>query len=165
MQTRPVVAALLLALPGSGVQAAGELITQRKLSSDLGVELARATLADCRVDGYQVAAVVVDRNGDVQVAMRDDLAPPVTLEIARRKANAVILGGTASSLFRDNRADIRAELNETGELLLMAGAVPVQAGGQLVAAVGVSGAPGGDLDEACAEAGVASIQETLDFAE
>ncbi|MGB5537055.1 MAG: heme-binding protein, partial [Thiogranum sp.] len=94
---------------------------------------------------------------------RDVFASRFTIEIAERKANAVILAGVSSSEFRVNRAEIVAEMNEVDGILVLDGAVPIRAGGALLGAVGVSGAPGGDKDEACAKAGVNRVQEQLDF--
>ena len=99
----------------------------------------------------------------MQVVMRDVFASRFTIEIAQRKANAVILSGISTSEFRKNRADIRAEMNEVDGIMVLDGAVPIRAAGSLLGAVGVSGAPGGDKDEACARAGLESVKEQLEF--
>jgi uncharacterized protein GlcG (DUF336 family) len=129
----------------------------------LASKIARVAVASCADAGYQVSAVVVDRSGAPQVVMRDVFASRFTIEIAERKANAVILSGVSSSEFRVNRAGIVAEMNEVNGILVLDGAVPIRTGGALLGAVGVSGAPGGDKDEACARAGVKDVQEQLDF--
>lgn len=144
---------------------ANDLISTKKMSLELASTLANEAVQACRKEGYQVSAVVVDRHGLLQVAMRDDLASRFTLEIAERKANAVVMSGIASGSFRENRADIRPEINHITGLIMMEGALPVQAAGSLLGAVGVSGAPGGDIDERCAQAAMDKIQDTLDFAE
>jgi uncharacterized protein GlcG (DUF336 family) len=112
-----------------------------------------------------VSAVVVDREGTTQVVLRDTLASRFTIELATRKANAVTLSGAAGSDFRRARQDIRDEINSVADLLMLEGAVPIRAGGSLLGAVGVSGAPGGDKDEECAAQGVAALQDRLEFAE
>jgi uncharacterized protein GlcG (DUF336 family) len=148
-----------------GAQAgANDTVETRLMTLPLASDIARAAVDACAKSGYQVSAVVVDRSGSPQVVMRDVYASRFTIEIAERKANAVVLSGVSSSEFRRNRADIVAEMNEVNGVLVMAGAVPVRAAGALLGAVGVSGAPGGDKDEACARAGVESVQERLDFA-
>ena len=119
----------------------------------------------CREQGYQVSAVVVDRDGTTQLVLRDTLASRFTIELATRKANAVTLSGASGSEFRRARQDIRDEINSVPELLMLEGAVPIRAGGSLLGAVGVSGAPGGDKDEICAAQAVASLQDRLEFAE
>jgi uncharacterized protein GlcG (DUF336 family) len=143
---------------------AADTVATRLMTLPLAADIARAAVEACAKSGYQVSAVVVDRSGAPQVVMRDVYASRFTVDIAERKANAVVLSGVSSSEFRSNRADIVAEMNEVDGVLVMAGAVPVRAAGTLLGAVGVSGAPGGDKDEICARAGVESVQERLDFA-
>lgn len=145
------------AISGSSV------VDARLMTLELASTIARAAVASCADTGYEVSAVVVDRSGAPQVVMRDVFASRFTIEIAERKANAVILAGVSSSEFRVNRAEILAEMNEVDGILVLDGAVPIRAGGALLGAVGVSGAPGGDKDEACAKAGVNRVQEQLDF--
>ena len=139
------------------------VVDARLMTLELASTIARAAVTSCADMGYQTSAVVVDRSGAPQVVMRDVFASRFTIEIAERKANAVILAGVSSSEFRVNRAGIVAEMNEVDGILVLDGAVPIRAGGALLGAVGVSGAPGGDKDEACAKAGVKNVQEQLDF--
>lgn len=144
---------------------ASDLITVRRLTAEAAGEAARGAMEACREQGYQVAAVVVDRAGDPQAMIRDTLAPRFTIQIAEDKARAVILSGVGSGEFRANRADIREEMNHVDGVLVLDGGVPIIAAGSLVGAVGVSGAPGGDKDAACAREGLKALQERLDFAE
>ena len=150
-------------LLSSAAFSGSSVVDARLMTLELASTIARAAVASCADTGYQVSAVVVDRSGAPQVVMRDVFASRFTVEIAERKANAVILAGVSSSEFRVNRAEILAEMNEVDGILVLDGAVPIRAGGALLGAVGVSGAPGGDKDEACAKAGVNSVQEQLDF--
>ena len=71
----------------------------------------------------------------------------------------------ASSEFRSNREDIRPEMNQVDGILVLAGGLPIRAAGFLVGAVGVSGAPGGERDEVCAQKALESVAERLDFAD
>lgn len=145
--------------------AAADLVEVKRLSMEMARDIAQGAVQACREAGYQVTAVVVDRDGFEQMVMRDTLAPRFTLQIARDKANAVILSGVSSATFRKNRQDIRAEMNHVDGILVLEGGVPIRAAGSLVGAVGVSGAPGGDKDAVCAEAGVESVRERLEFAD
>ena len=78
---------------------------------ELARDIANESVLACRKKGYQVSVVVVDRNGLLQVALRDDLASRFTLQIAEEKANTVILSGGKSGDLRESRGDIRPELN------------------------------------------------------
>jgi uncharacterized protein GlcG (DUF336 family) len=161
---RIAVTALLTALAFSAV-AARDLIGAKLMSMELARDIASHALLACRDKGHQVSVVVVDRGGSVQVALRDVYASRFTLEIAERKANAVILSGVPSGDLRQNRADIRQELNHVKGILVLDGALPIRSGGSLLGAVGVSGAPGGHLDAECAKKGLAAVKDRLAFGE
>jgi len=153
--------AFLFAAPA----AAADVVNFKTVSLELARDLAQAAVDACRASGYQVAAIVVSRNGDPQAMLRDSMAPRYTMQIAREKAEAVILSGVASSEFRRNRQDIRMEMNHVKGILVLEGGLPIRAGGSLLGAIGVSGAPGGERDEACAQAALNKLQERLEFAE
>ncbi|MGB5541008.1 MAG: heme-binding protein, partial [Gammaproteobacteria bacterium] len=87
------------------------------------------------------------------------------MQLARNKANAVVMSGLASGEVRENMARIRDELNELDGVLLIEGGLPISVAGSMIGAVGVSGAPGGDKDAACARRGIEAVQERLDFAD
>jgi uncharacterized protein GlcG (DUF336 family) len=155
--------ALLMLHAGPGRTA--DVITVKRLMPDLALEMVQAAVVACRQQGYQVTAVVVDRDGDAMAMMRDVHASRFTIQIARDKANAVILSGVASGVFRDNRKDIQQEMNHVEGILVLQGGLPISAAGALLGAIGVSGAPGGERDEACAQVAVEAVQERLEFAE
>ena len=157
------VAATML-LTGTNVYADG-LVTVKHLSLDMARSIADAAIAACRKDGYQVSVAVTDRSGEPLVIMRDIYSNRYFTQLALGKTQAVIMANTPSAELRSNRADMVNELNLLDGVMVLAGGVPVQVAGSLVGAVGVSGAPGGDLDEACARAGAEAVQEELDFAD
>ena len=146
-------------------QAEDALVAYKSLSPEIALDLARAALASCRQRGYQVAVAVVDRFGVTQVVLRDRFAGPHTPATATGKA------WTAVS-FRTDTTDLAAStqpgtpqagVRHLPGTVILGGGILVQAGGSLVGAIGVSGAPGGDADDACAKAGIAAIQEKIDF--
>lgn len=161
-----VIALAALALSAASTQAAQPDVVNTKLMSlELARDIAQRAVEACRAQGYQVSAVVVDRGGAPQVVMRDVYAARFTIEIAERKANAVVLAGVSSAEFRKNRADIRQEMNLVTGIMVLDGGLPIRAAGTLIGAVGVSGAPGGDKDEACAKQALDSVFERLEFAD
>ncbi|MHB1352129.1 MAG: heme-binding protein [Thiobacillus sp.] len=81
-----------------------------------------------------------------------------------RKAGMSVVSVSDSGEFRSARGDIRPELNHIDGLIVTGGALPIRAGGSLVGAIGVSGAPGGDKDAACAAAGLKAAEDHLEFA-
>ncbi len=147
------------------LSSAADIVTVKRLSPDLALEMVKQAVESCRAEGYQVTAVVVGQDGAEVALMRDVHASRFTIQIARDKANAVILSGIASGAFRDNRRDIQQEMNHVEGVLVLQGGLPIEAAGYRLGAIGVSGAPGGDRDEACARKALDKAQERLEFAE
>jgi uncharacterized protein GlcG (DUF336 family) len=156
---------LALIVTAAGTLRAGDVYSIKNIGLDLAKDIAAAAVDACRKQGYQVSAVVVDRNGLLRVAMRDDLAPRFTTQISEEKANLAVMAGTSSGDFRNRRDDIRAEMNHLDDLIVMEGALEIIAGGARLGAIGVSGAPGGDIDEACAQKALDKYADRLDFIE
>jgi uncharacterized protein GlcG (DUF336 family) len=135
------------------------------LTPETALKAAQAALAKCRAGGFQVTVAVVDRMGVLQVLLRDRFAGPHTTEMASAKAY------TAAS-FRTNTTEL-AEATQPGRpqsgirnrpgVAAVGGGVMIQGGGALLGAIGVSGAPGGREDDACAEAGIAAIREDIEL--
>jgi uncharacterized protein GlcG (DUF336 family) len=163
MMTQLFLALNLMLLSASVL--AVELLTIKTIGLELARDIANETVMQCRKMGYQVSVAVVDRSGNLRVALRDDLAARFTLQIAEEKANAVIMAGVDSAEFVKNRADIRMEMNHVNGITMLQGGLMITAAGQRVGAVGVSGAPGGELDEACAKKALETFAERLEFAE
>lgn len=152
-------------LSGATFQAsANDVLTVKNVGMELARDLANDAVTACRKKGYQVSAVVVDRNGILRAALRDDLAARFTLQIAEEKANAVVMAGIPSGEFRKIREDIRPELNHIDGLIIMEGGLQISAGGYRIGAIGVSGAPGGDIDEECAQEALVNAEDRLEFA-
>ncbi|MEJ2431789.1 MAG: heme-binding protein [Pseudolabrys sp.] len=164
---RIVLAALTAAsLVGATPAGAAEgVITYKSLSPDVAFDLARAALNQCRKDGYQVAVVVVDRFGVPLVILRDRFAGSLGMKVAQAKARAaqVFARNTSELVKMLQTGEISRPLGNLPGLVFVAGGLVIQAEGSTLGAVGVSGASGGDKDEACAKAGLAAIQDKLEF--
>jgi len=141
------------------------LVTFSVMKPEVAMKLAQATLESCRAEGAQIAVAVVDRFGTLQVVLRDRFAGPHTPETARRKAwTAVSFRADTLSLSETTAPGSEAYgANFITEALMLGGGVPVEAQGGIVGGVGVSGAPGGDIDDACARAGIDAIAADLAF--
>ena len=142
---------------------AEDVIEEKTIGMELARDLATEAIKACREKGYSVSAVIVDRHGNQRVAIRDDYASRFTLQIAEEKANSSIMSGLKSGDFRAQRGDIRPELNHVNGVLIMVGAVPIIQGGIRIGALGVSGAPGGEKDEACAQVALEKLEDRLLF--
>jgi uncharacterized protein GlcG (DUF336 family) len=142
---------------------AADVVSNKSIGMELARDLASETIMACRKDGYHVSAVVVDRFGLIRASLRDDLASRFTLEIAERKANMSVMAWTDSGDFKKAREDIRPELNHIDGLIVMEGGLKVVAGGHNIGAIGVSGAPGGDKDAACARKALEELSDRIQF--
>ena len=155
-----------LTLLGAGAaMGADATFNVKVLTPETALKAARAALERCRASGFQVSVAITDRMGVVQVVLRDRFAGPHTPDLATAKAY------TAAS-FRTNTSEL-AELTQAGKpqsgirnrpgVAAVGGGLMIEAGGSLVGAIGVSGAPGGREDDACAAAGIGAIREDLEL--
>lgn len=162
MRVPLLAAALLAACPTLAAEATFE---QAMLTPEAALKAAQAALATCRDNGWQVAVAVVDRGGNTQVVLRDRYAGPHTVPVASGKAwTAVSFRTDTSDLVKITGPGMpQAGLRDVPGATVIGGGVRIEAAGALLAAIGVSGAPGGDADDLCAKAGVAAIRDQLDF--
>lgn len=164
--TGPTVALLsMYASLGNPFAAAQGLLATRELSVVMASDAATAALADCTAKGYRVAVAVADRGGHVRVLLRSDGAGPHLLDAARRKAFTAASSGASTLVWAENlRQGLRApdpNLVHLEGVLVIGGGIPIKVGDDLVGAIGVAGAPGGDRDDTCAQVGIAAITERL----
>ena len=166
MLVRNLLAVTAISCLLTGPAAAQEaIVTYKSLSPELAQDLAKATLADCRKRGFQVTVAVVDRFGITQVLLRDRFAGPHTVTTATGKAwTAVSFRTSTTELSAISQPGMmQAGIRSLPGAVIIGGGLTVEAGGALLGAVGVSGAPGGDADEACAKAGIDAVRDKLDF--
>lgn len=158
-----LLAATILFTPLAGAQQGTHAI--RVLTPEAAQKAVNAALAECRKAGFQVAVAVVDRFGITQALIRDRFAGAHTPDVATDKA------WTAAS-FRTDTTELsrltqpgsaQSGLRNVPRVAAFGGGLMIQAGGSLVGAIGVSGAPGGDADDACAKAGIAAIRDDLEL--
>ena len=155
------VAVLLVLFSGPGVDLGNaEVPKESFLPLSLAQKAANAALAKCEEGGYRVSVAVVDRGGNLKVLLRDDGAGPHTQDSSARKAY------TAASIRRSTQElaeliakipNLQALRDMNERILILGGGLPVVIGKEVVGGIGVGGAPGTQLDEACALAGLLSI--------
>jgi len=142
--------------------AGAELLTQKSPSAGMALAIAQTALETCTKQGYQVSIHVPGRNGEVLVAVHVDGAPPHTMENSQRKAYTArtfrIPSGEFAQRVKDNPTLGAVHLSG---IIAAQGALPIKVGDEVIGAVGVSGAPGGEKDEACAKAGIDKVVDQL----
>ena len=156
-----LLAGALLAAGWLGAaHAADELPKESVLPVALAGKAAQAALDACKKDGYRVSASVVDRAGVLRAMLRADGAGPHTVDSSRKKAytSASLRRATselAEMIAKQPALQALREMNES--ILMVGGGLPIEIAGEVVGAIGVGGAPGTHLDDACAEAGLDAI--------
>ena len=159
----PAILSCALALPAVTAAADDAMVVQvKRLSADVAVKIAQGAVAACRAKGIQVGATVVDRDGTVQAVMRDTIASPLTLVISRQKAyTAANFNADTGSAGMAERAN--GPVGRAPGITMSAGGLPIEIGGALLGAVGVSGAPSGKTDAECAQAGINTVKDDLEM--
>ena len=142
--------------------ASAQTVARKDLSLDGAVTIASTAIADCKAKGFQVSATVVGRNGEVMVQLRGDGTGPHTMENSFKKA-------FTSRTFRIPSGDMEKRLKDNPQMGAQyltgfttgRGALPIKIGDEVVGAAGVSGAPGGEKDEACVQTGLDKVKDQL----
>ena len=156
-----MVAATLALVPS--LANAQAVLTERTISQSAALEMASAALAACRKGGYKVSITVLNRAGRTAVVLHDDGANPHTLENSLRKAYT-------SLTFRVPSGEFGKRMTSTppphGAMVLdkvtsAEGALPILSNKDVIGSIGISGAPGGHLDAACAQVGIDKISAGL----
>ncbi len=162
--SRLLVAGMLafatLSLDGHHVEAADELSNESQLPLGLANKAIQAAVESCKKDGYRVSVSVVDRAGVLRAMGRADGSGPHTVDSSRKKAyTAASVRRTTSELAEliAKAPTLQALRDMNGEILILGGGLPIEIGGEVVGGIGVGGAPGTHLDDACAQEGLAAI--------
>ena len=160
--TRHPLAALVATLAVSGAAHAA-VLTESNISTADAQKLATAAVAACQAKGYNVSASVVDRAGLLKAFVRADNAGPHTIEASRAKAftSASAKAPTLAIMENAQKNPGAANLVNIPGYLLLGGGLPVKAGNEVIGAVGIGGAPGGHLDDQCAQTALGQVQDLL----
>jgi uncharacterized protein GlcG (DUF336 family) len=158
-----IAAALALAAFAQPAVRAEGLVSQKRLSASLAAELAMAAVTACAQKNYHVGVVVLDTSGVQQVALRGDGAAAQNVLNANDKAYTAASFGadTAELVERSRTGAVSSAFAKVPHLLLNAGGVVIKVGDEVIGAIGVSGAPGGDNDVVCAKAALEKIKDRM----
>ena len=151
----------LLTIASAAAAFAQGLPSQKVLTLDVAQKIAQEALAKCRADGYKVSVTVVDHANMLKAFLRDDGSNNVTVEVGRMKTNFVMAYGRASGPPANLAPGAPVPAPPIPNVIYAQGGVPIKVGTQLIGAVSVSGAPGGDKDAACANAALTKLADEL----
>ena len=161
---RSLLKGIVLLAAAGAAQAQDATFSVRMLTPDTALKAAQAALARCRANGFQTAVAVVDRMGVVQVLLRDRFAGPHTPDTAVGKAWTAVSFRTSTTEFANATASgPQAAIRNRPGVVAVGGGLMIEAGGAILGAIGVSGAPGGKEDDVCAAAGIAAIKDAIEL--
>jgi uncharacterized protein GlcG (DUF336 family) len=146
----------------SAAPASAQLMTTKSLSAGMAMSMAQTAMETCKTNGYKVSVTVVGNNGEVILQVRGDGTGPHTMENSMRKAYTARTTRNASGeMGKRLKADPQLSLVTLPNMVAAQGALPIKVGEDVIGAIGVSGAPGGEKDEACAQAGIDKVADML----
>jgi uncharacterized protein GlcG (DUF336 family) len=135
---------------------------EKNVSMMMAIAIMQGALEQCNKDGYRVSVVIVDKGGNVAASIKGDGTNPHTMEFARLKAyTARTRGQTSLATMKQMEDPGFSFLRQIPQIVGVGGGVPIKSGNELIGGVGVSGAPGGEKDEVCANAGLAKVADAL----
>lgn len=145
----------------SGLVGAQATITERSISLNAAIELATASLEACRTAGYKVTVTVINRHARTSVVLSEDGVNPHTVENSMRKAYTAFTTRAPSVEVGKRAHPLFESFMVLDKITALEGGLPIFAGKELVGAIGISGAPGGEKDAACAQVGLDKIAKGL----
>ena len=147
---------------GAATAANAQLITHKDISLAMATTMATTAIETCKGQGYNVSVHVLGRDGEVILGLRNDLAGAATMENSMKKAYTARTFRRPSGEFADGvKGNPTAGALFLTNIVAAQGALPIKVGDDVIGAIGVSGAPGGDKDEACAKAGIDKVSANL----
>src|SRR5215469_7174749 len=157
-----IILAGLAMVAALAMPASAQLLAHKDLSLATALTIATTAIETCKGQGYRMSATILGREGQVIAQLRGDDTGPHTIENSQKKAYAArtfrIPSGEFAQRVKDNPTTGAVHL--TG-IVAAQGALPIKIGDEVIGAVGVSGAPGGEKDEACAKAGLDKVADQL----
>jgi uncharacterized protein GlcG (DUF336 family) len=150
--------------PAFAAASSGQPLTVniKRLSLDTAMRIGKAAIDKCRKEGVSITVTVIDRGGHPQVVLRDTLAMDVSIPISLKKAYTAMEFNSPTSTM-DDRFTGTYNVPKIDALLISAGGIPINVAGNIMGGIGVSGAPSGLTDEACAKAGLAAVKDDLEM--
>jgi uncharacterized protein GlcG (DUF336 family) len=147
---------------GLAPAANAQVLNHKDLSLAMATTIALTAIETCKANGYAVSAHVLGREGQVIVGLRNEGAGLATWENSMKKAyTARTFSRTSGEFAKGVQGNPNAGALWLTNIVAAQGALPIVVGEDTIGSVGVSGAPGGDKDEACAKAGIDKVAADL----
>jgi uncharacterized protein GlcG (DUF336 family) len=162
MSLYPRRVCLALFVCAYAVPANSQTLQRRDLSVDGALAIATTGMADCKAKGFRVSVAVVGRNGEILVHLRGDGTGPHTMDNSFKKAYTSLTFRIPSGEMEERlKANPQMGAQYLPGFTTGRGALPIKIGDEVVGAAGISGAPGGEKDEACVKTGLDKVADQL----
>ena len=140
-----------------------KVIEKHSISHELAQNMVNAALARARELGVTEDVAILDDGGHLKAFGRMDGASVPTIEIAHRKAYTALFGVSTQEFFNFIHGDpsLLAGIPTLARVAAYGGGFPIKVEGEMVGAIGVSGAPKVENDVDCARAALALVPDAV----
>jgi uncharacterized protein GlcG (DUF336 family) len=157
-----LLASVSMFIAAPALAQAPQVQVEKNISMAMSLAIIQGALEQCTKDGYKVSITIVDKGGNVAAQLRGDGTNPHTMEFSRLKAyTARTRNQTSLQTMKMLEDPANAFIRQIPGVVGVGGGVPIRAGTEVIGGIGVSGAPGGEKDEVCANAGIAKVADAL----
>jgi uncharacterized protein GlcG (DUF336 family) len=157
-----LLASVSIFIAAPALAQAPQVQVEKNISMAMSLAIIQGALEQCTKDGYKVSITIVDKGGNVAAQLRGDGTNPHTMEFSRLKAyTARTRNQTSLQTMKMLEDPANAFIRQIPGVVGVGGGVPIRAGTEVIGGIGVSGAPGGEKDEVCANAGIAKVEAAL----
>ena len=139
------------------------VVKKHSISSELAQKMVDRAVAKARELGVSENVAILDDGGNLKAFSRMDGAPIPTMEMAQNKAYTALLGVSTQYFFNFIQGDplLLAGIPTLSRVAAWGGGFPIKVDGEVVGAIGVSGAPTVQNDVDCARAALALVSDAV----
>src|SRR6201987_4829058 len=139
------------------------VVKKHSISSELAQKMMDKAVAKARELGVSENVAILDDGGNLKAFSRMDGAPLPTIEMAQNKAYTALLGVSTQDFFNFIQSDpsLLAGIPSLSRIAAWGGGFPIAVNGEVVGAIGISGAPAVQNDVDCAKAALALISDAV----
>jgi uncharacterized protein GlcG (DUF336 family) len=140
-----------------------DLVKKYSISDELAQKMVDEAVAKATQLGVAENVAILDDGGNLKAFRRMDGAPILSIEIAQNKAYTALFGVPTQDFFDFIQGDpaMLAGIPTLARVAAYGGGFPIQAEGDIVGAIGLSGAPTVQNDEDCARAALALLTDAV----
>src|ERR1700722_9904093 len=150
-------------IPKGGKYPMANIVTKHSISSELAQKMVEKAVAKAREIGVSKNVAILDDGGNLKAFSRMDGAPMPTIEIALNKAYTALFGVSTQEFFNFIKGDpsLLAGIPTLARVAAWGGGFPIKVDGEVIGAIGVSGAPVVQNDVDCARAALALVSDAV----